>query len=93
MLIYNFRILAHFFIFLRHNILALEILPDFNLVYWFEDASAFLWVEIKLCKVSSSFPLCPVKTCSERVEKISQLVVLFISDILISLSEEWDVNL
>lgn len=92
MLIYNFCILAHFFIFLRHNILALKILPNFNLVDWFKDPSAFLWVKIKLSEVGSSFSLCPVKTCSEWVEKISQLVVFFISNILISLSEEWYVN-
>lgn len=93
MLVDDLGVLAHFFIFLRHNIFALEILPDFDLVDGLEDASELLGVEIEFRQVGSSFPLRPVETCSEGVEEISQLVVLLISDILISLSEEWHVNL
>ena len=65
MLIDDLSILAHFFIFLRHNIFALKILPDFNLIDWIEDSSELLRVEIKLLEVGTSLSLRPVKTCSE----------------------------
>ena len=73
--------------------LALELLPNVKLVKRVENASERLWVEVKLPEIGTALSSSPVEASSERVQKISQLVIPLISGVLVSAPEEWHVDL
>jgi len=86
-------IFSHRLVRLGRVVLALELLPKVKLVKRVENTSELLWVEVKLLEIGTALPSGPVEASSERVQKISQLVIPLISGVLVSLPEEWHVDL
>jgi hypothetical protein len=88
----DFCVLAQLFI---HCIscLVLELFPNFDLVERFEYTFELVQAEVILGEVGASASCGPVETSSERVNEISDLVILFVSCVFLSLPEQGRVDL